>query len=193
MVRSIICVAAARWIAAAVVLVLACSVANAQVEPIKVTGNGPAPEGFSPLPGADSPHSATGIATHLGKYSGNGVATVDSFDFFTGSGTFHGRYTFVAPNGDELAVTYGDTDNGAAQVGEFQLYDAGEGMVYVVFVAEFNPIVAQCTGRFQNVIAGSFLMVAMTDPFPLQLNEQGFTPPFRYSWEGSGWLEFRRP
>ena len=193
MFRSFLPMSVLRMTASAVVLALACSTANAQVEPIKVTGGGPAPEGFSPLPGADSPHSATGIATHLGKYSGKGVATVASFDFATGAGTFHGRYTFVTPSGDELAVTYGNTDNGAAQVGTFQLLPAGDGMVYAVFVAEFNPILAECTGRFQNVIAGSFIMVATTEPFPLELNEDGFTMPFNYSWEGSVWLEFRRP
>jgi hypothetical protein len=178
-------------IAAAVILALACPPANAQVEPFKVTGGGPAPDGLSPF-GADSPHSATGQATHLGRYSGTGVANVLSFDPLTGSGTFHGFYTFVAANGDRLPFTYGDTDNGAEQVGEFQLYDASGGKVYAVFIAEFNPILAQCTGRFQDVIDGSFIMVATSEPFTLVLDEDGFTPPFDYTWEGQGWIEFRR-
>jgi hypothetical protein len=177
--------------AAAVILALVCPALNAQVVPFKVTGGGPAPEGLSPF-GADSPHSATGNATHLGKYSGNGVANVLSFNPVTGAGTFHGHYTFVAANGDKLAFTYGDTANGAEQVGEFQLYDAGGGKVYVVFIAEFNPIPAQCTGRFKDVIDGSFIMVATTEPFVLELDEDGFTPPFDYTWEGEGWIEFRR-
>ncbi len=185
-------VSAARLAAAAVVLALACPAADAQVVPFKVTGGGPAPEGLSPF-GADSPHSATGNATHLGKYSGNGVANVLSFDPATGSGTFHGFYTFVAANGDKLACTYGDTDNGAEQVGTFQLYDAGGGKVYAVFIAEFNPIPAQCTGNFKDVIGGSFLMVATTEPFVLELDADGFTPPFDYTWEGKGSIEFRRP
>ena len=108
-----------RLATAAVVLALACQTANVQVKPFKVRGGGPAPEGLSPF-GADSPHSATGQATHLGRYSGNGVANVLSFNPSTGGGTFHGSYTFVAANGDRLAFTYGDTDNGAEQVGEFQ-------------------------------------------------------------------------
>jgi hypothetical protein len=178
-------------LAAAVVLALACQTANAQVVPFFVTGGGPAPEGLSPF-GADSPHSATGVATELGRYSGNGIADVLSFDPSTGSGTFHGHFTFVAANGDKLACTYGDTSNGAKQVGEFQIHDAGGGEVYVVFIAEFNPIPAQCTGRFRKVIDGSFIMVAVTAPFVLTINEDGFTPPFDYTWAGAGWLEFAR-
>jgi hypothetical protein len=181
----------ARLAAAVVFLALVCPAVNAQVVPFKVTGAGSLPAGFSPF-GADSPHSATGNATHLGKYSGNGVGNVLSFDFETGSGTFHGHYTFVAANGDKLACTYGDTDNGAAQVGAFQLYPAGEGMVYVVFIAEFNPIPSECTGHFQDVMNGSFIMVATSEPFLLELNEDGFTPPFDYTWVGQGWLEFDR-
>jgi hypothetical protein len=180
-----------RLTAIAVVLALACPAANAQVVPFKVTGGGPAPEGLSPF-GADSPHSATGNATQLGKYSGNGVANVLSFNPITGAGTFHGSYTFVAANGDKLAFTYGDTANGAEQVGEFQLYPAGGGNVYVVFVAEFNPIPAECTGRFKDVIDGSFIMVATTEPFPLVLDQDGFTPPFDYTWQGQGWIEFSK-
>src|SRR5262245_44540429 len=133
MIRSLLpSMAAVRLTAAAVVLALACPAASAQVKPFKVKGGGTAPEGLSPL-GADSPHSATGQATHLGKYSGNGVLNVLSFNPSTGAGTFHGVYTFVAANGDKLAFTYGDTDNGAEQAGEFQLFDAGGGKVYAVF------------------------------------------------------------
>jgi hypothetical protein len=180
---------AARLTATLVALTLACQTASAQVVPFKVTGGGPAPDGLSIL-GADSPHSATGNATQLGKYSGNGIANVLSFDPLSGSGTFEGTFTFVAANGDKLAFTYGDPGNGAAQVGEFQLFPAGAGMVYAVFIAEFNPIPAQCTGRFKGVIAGSFIMVATTEPFALEVDEDGFTPPFDYTWEGQGWIKF---
>jgi hypothetical protein len=180
-----------RLSALGIVLTLASHRAEAQVEPFKVTGGGPAPMGLSIL-GADSPHSATGHATHVGRYSGDGVANVLSFDPSTGSGTFRGRYTFVAANGDRLACTYGDTRNGARQDGTFQVYDAGFGDIVVVFIAEFNPIPAECTGRFRDVVDGSFLMVAETDPFPLQIDEDGFTPPFDYTWEGDGWIEFQR-
>jgi hypothetical protein len=183
---------AVRLTAAVAVLALACQSATAQVKPFKVTGGGRAPEGISPF-GADSPHNATGQATHLGKYSGSGVFNVLSFDPETLSGTFRGHYTFVAANGDQLAFTYGDTDNGAEQVGEFQLFDAGGGKVYGVFIAEFNPIPEECTGHFSDVIDGSFIMVAVTEPFALILDEDGFTPPANYTWQGQGWIEFGKP
>jgi hypothetical protein len=182
----------ARWAAAAVLLALACPAANAQVVPFKVTGGGPAPEGFS-LFGADSPHSASGEATHLGKYTGQGIANALSFDPETGAGTFRGVYTFVAANGDKMACTYGDTRNGADQVGEFQVYDADDGEVTVVFIAEFNPIPSQCTGRFKDLVGGSFIMVAETDPFPLEIDGEGFSPAFNYTWKGEGSLQFRKP
>ncbi len=134
--------------ALAVVLTLACN-AQAQVKPFFVTGGGPAPDGLS-IFGADSPHSATGNATLLGKYSGNGVANVLSFDPTTLSGTFEGYFTFVAANGDKLAMTYGNPDNGAEQVGTFQLFNAGGGNVVAVFLAEFNPIPSKCTGRLRE-------------------------------------------
>jgi hypothetical protein len=170
-------------------LLLAGHRAEARTEPFKVTGGGPAPLGLSVL-GAESPHRATGGATFLGRYHGNGIANVLTFDPNTGSGTFRGTYTFVSANGDRLACTYGDTRNGARHDGTFQVYDAGGGNITVVFIAEFNPVPAQCTGRFRHVTGGSFLMVAVTDPFPLQINSDGFTPPFKYSWAGEGTLQF---
>src|SRR5262245_53228859 len=110
----------ARLTAVAVALTLACQTAAAQFKPFLVAGGGPAPKGLSVV-GADSPHRATGFATPVGKYSGDGIAKVLTFDPATLSGTFHGTFTFVAANGDKLACTYGDTDNGAEDVGEFQL------------------------------------------------------------------------
>jgi hypothetical protein len=180
-----------RLSALGIMLTLASHRAEAQVEPFKVTGRNQAPMGLS-IFGADSPHSATGHATHVGRYSGDGVGNVLSFDPSTGSGTFRGHFTFVAANGDRLACTYGDTRNGARQDGTFQIHDAGFGNIVVVFIAEFNPIPSECTGRFRDVVDGSFLMVAETDPFPLQIDEHGFTPPFDFTWEGDGWIEFDR-
>jgi len=178
-----------RLSALGIVLTLASHRAEAQVVPFKVTGGGPAPKGLS-IFGADSPHSATGHATHVGHYTGDGVANVLTFNPANGSGTFRGSYTFVAANGDRLALTYGDTRNGAKQDGTFQVHDAGGGNITVEFIAEFNPIPAKCTGRFADVVDGSFIMIAMTDAFPLQINGDGFTPPFDYTWEGEGWIEF---
>lgn len=178
-----------RMLALVAILALASPRAEAQVVPFNVEGGGPAPEGLS-IFGTASPHSATGTATHLGEYSGNGFANVVTFDPVMFNGTFKGTFVFVAANGDKLACTYGDTDNGAKLPGSFQIFDAGGGNVTVVFIAEFNPVPAKCTGRFENVVDGSFIMVAKTEPFPLVLSATGFTPPFNYTWKGAGWLEF---
>jgi hypothetical protein len=178
-------------LALVVALVVGGSTAQAQVVPFKVTGGGPAPDGLSVL-GAPSDHTATGTATHLGTYTGSGTAVVLTAPDATGTGTFQGTFTFVAKNGDELVMTYGDTDNGAARVGEYQIVPVDETRVQVVFTAEFNPVVGESTGRFAKVVAGSFLMIATTEPFVLAIDEDGFTPPFDYSWTGKGTLTFAR-
>lgn len=184
-----------RWagVLAALVaaLVVGAPAAQAQVVPFKVTGKGPAPDGLS-VAGAPSEHTATGNATHLGQYTGSGTAFVLTQPDATGKGTFRGSFTFVAKNGDELVMTYGDTENGAAQVGEYQVIPVDETRVKVVFTAEFNPVVGESTGRFANVVGGSFLMIATTEPFVLAIDEDGFTPPFDYSWTGQGTLTFAR-
>jgi hypothetical protein len=172
-------------------VVIAVGSANAQVKPFKVSGGGPAPNGAS-IFGADSPHSATGNGTQLGKYSGDGIFNALSFDATTLSGTFHGTFTFVAANGDKLACTYGETANGADQPGTYQVVPADGGKVIIIFLAEFNPVPIACTGKFKDVVDGSFLMLAVTEPIDLSIDANGFTPPFHYDWMGDGWLEFKK-
>jgi hypothetical protein len=179
-------------VAVTALFALASPRADAQVVPFKVTGGGSAPDGLPVFPGGTAPHNATGTGTQIGKYTGNGVFELLSLDPDTGSGTFQGSFVFVAANGDRLAFSYGDTDNGADQPGQFQIYPAGDGKVVVVFVAEFNPIPSQCTGRFRNVIDGSFVMTATTEPFALEVNDEGYTTPFNYTWSGSGWIETKK-
>ena len=65
------------------------------------------------------------------------------------------------------------------------LVPLGGDLFMTVWVAEFTPA-AGSTGRFADVIGGSFIMTAVTDPFAL-----GDTD-IPYTWEGSGTLEFRR-
>jgi hypothetical protein len=163
----------------------------AQVVPFRVDGSGTAPMGASVF-GFDSPHNATGNGTYLGKYTGNeGVFNSLSFDPMTGSGTFKGRFVFVAANGNRLACSYGDTGNGAAEDGfYFAIPSAVPGKFVIVFVAEFNPILAECTGRFAALTGGGFTMLAMTEPIDLVLDQNGFTPPFALSWVGEGTLTF---
>lgn len=183
-----------RWLSMLCIAALALggleNSALAQKVPFKVTGGGSAPEGLS-IDGEDSNFNVTGTGTHLGKYSGDaGIAIVTSFA--DGEGTFKGSFDFVAANGDILACTLGDTGNGAESDGIFFPVPVGEGLVSIVFCAEFNPIPSESTGRFKNVIDGSFTVLAMTEPIELVIDGNGFTPPFELTWEGEGWLEFDR-
>ena len=180
---------AAVALGALVALALGAGTARAQVVPFKVSGGGPAPDGLSTT-GLASPHTATGKATHLGKYTGAGEASV------TGPGTFQGYFKFVAANGDVLYTTYGDTDNPlnvGGEPGTFTVVPAAEpGKVHVVFVAEFNPVPGLSTGRFQKVVGGSLVMVARTEAIDPPGPGDEFTAPFDYTWAGEGWLEFQR-
>ncbi len=157
---------------------------SSDIHPVafKISGAGNAPEGVPVFPGGTVDHDATGTATHLGKYTGEGLFTLDSIDFATLSGTFHGTFTFVAANGDKLVMNYGS--------GTFSLAPNADGTVVATFVAEFTPDPEHSTGRFAKVVGGSFVMVATSEPFVLSINAEGFTPSFTYSWVGDGTLEF---
>jgi hypothetical protein len=158
--------------------------ADSRVVPFKVSGGGTAPQGLPLFPGGTAPHNATGMATHLGHYTGEGTFQLLGFTSPT-TGTFTGSFVFVAANGDRLAFNYG-----ADKPGTFTVMPAGDGKVVVQFVADFTPDPAHSTGRFANVTGGSFTMVATTEPFDPTPNAQGYTAPFAYTWVGSGWIEF---
>lgn len=150
--------------------------------PFKVTGAGFAPQGLPLTLNTPAPHNAVGQATHVGRYSGAAEFQLLSFTSAT-TGTFDSAvpFPFTAANGDKLTFHYGHPEYGAAGVGTFSIFPASEGRVYVVFVAEFNPVPEACTGRFRDVVGGSFIMTATTAPFVL-----GSTDPTAYSWEGRG-------
>jgi len=132
-----------------------------------------------------APHNATGTGTHLGQYSGEeGQFTLLGFTSAT-TGTFQDSFVFVAANGDRLAIDYG-----AATPGTFTVIPNSDGTVVVQFVATFTPDPAASPGRFAKVTGGSFLMIATTEPFVLQPNEQGYTVPFSYTWVGEGTIAF---
>jgi hypothetical protein len=133
-------------------------------------------------------HTATGNATELGKYSGNGAFTLLTLDPLTLTGTFDGVFTFMAANGDQLAMNYGAVPGNP---GQFMLLPTGiDQQVVAVFVAEFTPNPALSTGRFADAIGGGFTMVATSAPFSLASNIPGFSAPFDYSWVGEGSLVF---
>jgi hypothetical protein len=167
---------------------LTSSRAEAQVKPLKITGGGYAPDGISLIPHTPAPHSATGNATELGNYTGEGWFQILDY---TGPATAEfssaPNFVFVAANGDHLAMTYGDTSNGAAEPGQVTLVPNSDGSLTAIFVAEFNPDLPNCTGRFAKLTGGSLIMLAVSDPFFID----GFsTTPFNYTWSGSGTLTF---
>jgi hypothetical protein len=150
--------------------------AHAQVEPFHVSGSGIVD--FIPLAeGLSAPHDADGTATHLGRYHAEGLVRLDHF---TGPTTadFSSAVpvVFTAANGDELHFDY---------AGTVELVPLGGDLFMTVWVAEFTPA-AGSKGRFADVIGGSFIMTAVTDPFA-----PGDTD-IAYTWEGSGTLVFRR-
>jgi hypothetical protein len=152
---------------------------DSRVVPFKVTGGGIAAHGLPLQLHQPAPHNATGTATELGNYSAEGMFQLDSFTSAT-TGTFSSAQpvVFVAANGDQLAFNY---------AGTFQIFDAGGGKVYAVFVADFTPVSRESTGRFTKVTGGSLTMVATTEPFVL-----GSTDPTGYTWEGKGSLVFSK-
>ena len=176
----------ASLIAIAAIIILA-PPAEAQVKPFKITGGGIATEGLPLTPGIPGPHWAVGEATQLGRYYGEGAFTLLNFTGPT-TANFSSAIDFVmvGANKDKLVFTYGDTTNGAVGPGEVVLYYVGDGKFVAVFTAEFNPVIAKCTGRFAKVSGGSFIMVATSDPFVLEAHD-----PVGYTWEGAGELEFK--
>ena len=179
-------------IALVAVLTLAFPRAEAQFKPFKVKGVGNAPEGLSLIPFDANPYTFTGTATHLGKYSGFGIAYVTTDDpgplppgaAFNGS--FSGGYVFVAANGDRLVCKH---------PGTFAVYPDGEGRFYAIFDAIFTPdsltigaTTYQSTGKFTNV-AGSFGMTATTGSFDIDFGN-AVTSAFDVSWVGEGSLDF---
>lgn len=175
---------------ATVALVLTVGQAQAQVKPFKISGSGVAPNGIALIPGTPAPHSASGQANELGSYFGEGSFKLLNYTGPTTAAFASAEpFVFVAPNGDELAFTYGDTANGALQPGSLTLFPAAGGSFIAVFVAEFNPEPALSTGRFAKIVDGSVTMVWTTDPFFITGNT---TTPFAYTWTGSGSLEFEK-
>ena len=174
------------------VLTLPCHRAEAQVKPFNVKGGGNAPEGLSLIPFDAAPYTNSGTATHLGKYSGFGIAYVTTDDpgplpsgaAFNGS--FSGGFVFVAANGHRLVCKH---------PGTFAVYPDGEGRFYAIFDAIFTPAsltigqtTYESTGKFMNV-SGSFRTIATTKSFDIDFGNF-VTSEFDFSWVGEGSLDF---
>ncbi len=176
----------AAFAVCALIFTLGQTEAKAQQKPFAITGVGYAPDGINLTPGTPGPHWAVGTATELGAYYGAGFFQLLEY---TGPTTAEFSsapdFVFTAANGDELAVTYGVVSNGASEPGQLTLYPQSDGSFIALFVAEFNPIPALCTGRFANITGGSFLMIAVSEPFYFL---ETTTTPFAYAWAGEGSL-----
>jgi|GEM_PF-4727075 len=153
------------------------SLADAQILPFELTGSGDA--AFIPLtPGESAFHDADGTATFLGNYHAEGMVRLDEFTSQT-TGNFSSAVpiVFTGENGDELHMDY---------AGSVELTPVGVGEFFSTWIAEFTPVVGSSTGQFANVIDGSILVTAITDPFTLA--DPTNVP---YSWSGPpGWLKF---
>src|SRR5262249_25094480 len=152
--------------------------------PFKVNGGGPAPGGLPLVPGETGVHLSTGKASHLGKYTGEGVFTLGSLNIApdgTVSGTFQGTQVFVAANGDRLAFVYGA---GFTGVVTGKLSAGNTAVENVRFDAIFTPDPANSTGRFANVTGGGFRMIAKASSISLISSVPGYTAPFDYTWSG---------
>ncbi len=178
----------ARALAVAIVFA-ATSLAAAQPKPFSVIGAGLVE--YVPLPGDlyHPKHFAIGTATTLGTYYGEGRVQTDRFTGPT-TGEFHSAVPFVFGNlkGDRLACTYGDVANGAAQPGQVEIFPQDDGRFIAVWLAEFVPVPALCTGKFKGV-KGSFMMLAVSEPFVVG----DTTTPVAYAWIGSGRFTYAKP
>ena len=159
-----------------------------KARPFKITGGGPAAEGLPLKEGTTATYSASGTATGLGKYTGEGTFTLGSLVFDeTGelSGTFQGAFVFTAANGDQLAVTYGD---GSSATFRGQLSADGTSIASIEFDAIFSPDPEHSSGRFKQVVGGGWRMIAKADSIAFTSNPN-FSAPFDLTWSGAGTLE----
>jgi hypothetical protein len=155
--------------------------------PIRISGSGTFPNGMPVFPGGTAPYVATGHASQIGKYSGEGQFELLSLDLVSldlATGSFEGSFVFVAANGKHRLATV------AANPGRLTISPDDGGMVVVRLVMELTPVPASSAGRFADVTGGSIVLVAISEPFSLTPNAQGFTSPFAFTWAGDGSLVF---
>lgn len=163
-----------------------------QTVPFKVNGGGPAAEGIPLFAGGTATHEASGHATYVGSYTGEGTFELGSLTISpTGavSGTFRGNFGFVAANGATLAFNYGNGFTGKVTA---QLTPDGTAANNVKFDAIFTLDRANTTGRFRKYSGGDFRMIARVDQVSLISSVPGYSAPFDYTWRGKGELEFAK-
>jgi hypothetical protein len=176
--------------------------ALARDQPFKIQGGGVATEGLPPPPPAPDSDprmlTATGEATYLGRYQGEGTIQTFSLDgptqgVFTGTFGSGSPFNFTAANDEDvLATRFGKTDIDSPETGYFTLTivdftSDGVPIVTGHFVAQFDVLPDLSRGRFTGV-TGSWLMTVDSERFVL-----GSDMPTGFQWEGAGTLHFPRP
>ena len=175
-----------RWLAALVALAVTVDSARAQGHRHKFSIAGSGTATHVPLDGSSVSHPSLGVGTFIGLHHGSGDYRTVSFNPADLTFTFESAetYTFTARNGDKLVCTYGQGPLGPGMGFATPLPD---GTVNAVFLAEFNPVGSECTGRFANA-SGSFLMLAFSTKSFVPANSPGPGTRLQYSWVGSGTL-----
>jgi hypothetical protein len=161
-----------------------------KAQPFAIAGGGPAPQGVALSPDVTVPHSATGVASFLGAYTGSGNFEHDPLVINPATlgvtANFQGDFTFVAANGDKLVTHYGTGYTGK-MVG--QLSADFTTIVSVQFDAIFTIDGAQSTGQFAGA-SGSWRMIAQASNVSLAGMIPGHTAAFDYTWTGGGTIVF---
>lgn len=160
-----------------------------KARPFQISGLGFATDGLPLVPGLTASFSSTGTATGLGKYTGNGTFTLGSLAIDASgavSGTFQGTFVFVAANGDQLAVVFGDGFSGTFKG---QLSADGASVEDIEFDAIFSPDPDNSSGRYLDVVGGGWRMIAEADSVGL-IPGSPVSATFDFSWSGVGTLEF---
>jgi hypothetical protein len=151
-----------RYFALTLTAIIATTLGNhltaAETKPFMVIGVGVILDDVPLVEGGTARHVAIGGATLLGLYYGGGVVRVD--DPATGEFSSAVPFKFVsAARRDVLAFKYGRTDaeSGASppaeKPGSVMLEPTEDGKFIAIWLAEFNPVPAESTGRFQKVVA----------------------------------------
>lgn len=187
----------------AVVLLLSVNVpaekANGQTLPFLIVGSGTIPDGIPVAPDDIRPHNSIGFASFVGFHTGGGAFEVlENTSPTTADFQSSRPYKFKSLFGRHvLACNYGVTPD-AAEPGEVELIPVGDpsnGIFVGVFLAEFTPDIPNCKGKFKRLKGGSFMMLAITEPF--QATPGGGVPVaddsngvIDYNWVGLGSLTF---
>lgn len=174
---------------------------SGQTLPFIIVGSGVIPKGIPLTPNDIRPHRSVGYASFVGFHTGAGaIEVLENTSPTTADFQSAKPYRFKSIFGrDVLACKYGVTQD-AAEPGEVELIPVDptnplNDIFIGVFLAEFTPDIPSCKGKFRRLKDGSFLMLAISEPFratasggvPLEEDSNG---KIDYNWVGLGSLTF---